>query len=265
VDVLRFRWNGSDLIPVDGAPILPLYAADSWLVDDGKVVALNQHFERFARSAAIQGLVRPVDSFTHAVAAAFPRDGSFFPRIDLTERGELEFWLRPAPELFDTIVLATAAEDVRSEPTIKGPDIAALDGLRETARTFGADDAVILDASGRIVDGATTCLLWWRESQIFMPPAEALRVNSVTINVVRDLARSLDVAVMEDWATPAELAGTTVWALNSLHGIREVSRWLEQPELRSDRFLLAQWRGAYEALSADINFPAKSAPEKSAP
>lgn len=261
----RFRWNGRELTPVDGAPILPLYVADSWLLKDGAVVALERHFARFAASATAQGLVRSVNSFTAAVTAALPHHGNFFPRIDLTERGELELWIRSAPPLFDTIILTTAAMDVRSEPTIKGPDIAALEGLRSLAREEGADDAVILNAAGNIVDGATTCLLWWRDGQIFMPPVEALRVDSVTVNVARDIAQSLGVVVSEEWATPRELAGTTVWALNSLHGIREVSSWVGQPELLSNRSLLAQWRSAYEAHSVELPVPEASAPEKVAP
>lgn len=249
---LRFRWNGSELIPADGASILPLYVADSWLLDDGKVVALDAHFARFAHSAAAQGLVRPVNAFTSAVAAALPRVGSFTPRIDLTERGELELWIRPAPQLFETIILATAEKDVRTEPDIKGPDIPALAVLRETARTQGADDAVILDISGRIVDGATTCILWWRDGEIFVPPKEARRLDSITIKVIRQMAAAKGIAVKEAWTTPAQLAGTTAWALNSLHGIRQVSSWINGPSLVSDLPLLQFWRESYEALSKPL-------------
>ena len=261
----RFRWNGRELTPVDGAPVLFLYVADSWLLADGAVVALDQHFARFAASATAQGLVRSVHSFTAAVTAALPRQGSFFPRIDLTERGELELWIRPSPPLFETVILTTAAMDVRSEPTIKGPDLVALEGLRSQAREAGADDAVILNSAGNIVDGATTCLVWWRDGQIFMPPAEALRVDSITVQIVRGIAASLGVSVNEEWSTPADLAGTTLWALNSLHGIREVSRWVGQPELLSDPSQLARWRGAYEELRTDIHVTENSAPEKVAP
>lgn len=248
----RFRWNGNALIPVDGAPIIPLYVADSWLLTEGNVVALDRHFERFASSAAAQGLVRSVAPFTAAVRAALPHTGSHFPRIDLTERGELELWLRPAPPRSDTIVLATAATDVRSEPTIKGPDIPALEGLRQSAKGLGADDAVILDPSGRIIDGATTCLLWWRNGDIFLPPASAVRVDSITVKVVQELAVARGVAVTEEWASPADLLGTTVWAVNSLHGIRDVSRWVGHEGLLSNPPLLAQWRAAYDARATEI-------------
>jgi len=249
----RFRWNGSDLIPVDGAPILPLYVADSWLLAEGSVVALDRHFERFSSSATAQGLVRSVAPFTTAVMAALPRTGSLFPRIDLTERGELELWLRPAPPVFDTIVLATAPMDVRSEPTIKGPDIPALEGLRAQAREKGADDAVILNTVGNIVDGATTCLLWWREDQLFMPPLQASRVDSITVKVVSEIAAARGIVLQQEWATPAQLAGTTVWALNSLHGIRQVTKWVGEKELEPQTDRLTQWRTLYAALATEIS------------
>lgn len=251
----RFRWNGSDLIALERVPQLPLYVADSWLLADGRVVALDRHFERFAASAALQGLVRSVAPFTAAVTATLPRTGSLFPRIDLTERGELELWLRPAPPLSDTLVLSTAARDVRSEPTIKGPDIPALEALRAQARERGADDGVILNADGNIIDGATTCLLWWRDGQIYIPPSDALRVDSITVSVVSDIAASRGVAVNEEWMSPVRLAGTTLWALNSLHGIREVCRWVDGPDLLSDSARLKLWRNAWEARSVALTGP----------
>ena len=249
---LRFRWNGSELIPADGASIVPLYVADSWLVSEGNVVALEEHWDRFARSCAVQGLVRPVDAFIAAVTVALPRTGRVFPRIDLTERGELELWIRPAPTLATTIVLTTASTDVRSEPRIKGPDLAALNGLRESARERGADDVVILDPAGHIIDGATTCLLWWRDGELLTPPAEATRVDSITVKVVRSIAAVHGIGVAEEWATPADLADLTVWALNSLHGIRQVTEWIDGPSMSPDQALLESWRDSYSRLSTPL-------------
>jgi branched-subunit amino acid aminotransferase/4-amino-4-deoxychorismate lyase len=250
---LRFRWNGSDLIPADGASILPLYVADSWLVSEGNVVALEEHFTRFAASCAFQGLVRPVEAFITAVTAALPRTGQVFPRIDLTERGELELWIRPAPALATTIILSTAAQDVRSEPAIKGPDLVALEDLRASAREQGADDSVILTSAGHIIDGATTCLLWWRNGELFTPPAEATRVDSITVKVIHQIAEAHGITVGEEWATPADLADLSVWAVNALHGIRQVSAWIDGPQLTPDHESLESWRESYQALSIPLS------------
>ena len=252
MDVLRFRWNGSELVDVTGAPEIPLYVADSFLLNDGKVVAYQRHLDRFAASAEFQGLVRPLDDFLSAVTASLPRTGKLFPRIDLTERGELELHIRPAPELHETIVLASASHDPRVEPTIKGPDIPALNALRAEAQTQGADDAVIVDAQGRIVDGSTTCLIWFAEGGLHLPPAEALRVNSVSVAVARELAAKGGFTVTETWATPADLDGAELYALNALHGIRSVVSWVNGPLLSVNQERLAHWRQQYDLLAEEL-------------
>ena len=252
MDVLRFRWNGSELVDVTGAPEIPLYVADSFLLNDGKVVAYQRHLDRFAASAEFQGLVRPLDDFLSAVTASLPRTGKLFPRIDLTERGELELHIRPAPELHETIVLASASHDPRVEPTIKGPDIPALNALRAEAQTQGADDAVIVDAQGRIVDGSTTCLIWFSEGGLHLPPAEALRVNSVSVAVARELAAKGGFTVTETWATPADLDGAELYALNALHGIRSVVSWVNGPLLSVNQERLAHWRQQYDLLAEEL-------------
>ena len=252
MDVLRFRWNGSELVDVTGAPEIPLYVADSFLLNEGKVVAYQRHLDRFAASAEFQGLLRPLDDFLSAVTAALPRTGKLFPRIDLTERGELELHIRPAPALHDSLVLATASHDPRVEPTIKGPDIPALNALRAEAQAQGADDAVIVDAQGRIVDGSTTCLIWFAEGGLHLPPAEALRVNSVSVAVAKELAAKGGFTVTETWATPADLDGAELYALNALHGIRSVVSWVDGPQLSVNQERLAHWRQQYDLLAEEL-------------
>jgi branched-subunit amino acid aminotransferase/4-amino-4-deoxychorismate lyase len=248
----RFRWNGSELVDVSAAPVMPLYVADSFLLTDGLVVDYPRHLGRFARWADEQGLVRPVDDFLSAVTAALPRTGAWFPRIDLTERGELELHVRPAPTLHETIVLANGASDPRTEPRIKGPDIPALEVLRTTAREGGADEAIILDPQGRIVDGATTCLVWFRGTTMLTPPAEATRLDSTTVAAVSHIAQANGFELGTEWASPADLAGLTVWALNALHGIRSVTRWVGGPELAENDVMRRQWRTQYAQRAQQI-------------
>lgn len=252
MDVLRFRWNGSELVDVTGAPEIPLYVADSFLLNEGTVVGFDRHLSRFTSSAEFQGLVRPVDDFLAAVTAALPRTGTLFPRIDLTERGELELHLRPVPELKETIVVATATHDPRVEPSIKGPDIPALNSLRQEAQTQGADDAVILDAHGRIVDGSTTCFIWFTDGGLHVPPTEAIRVNSTTVAAARELATKGGITVTETWATPADLAGVELYALNALHGIRSVVSWVDGPSLEINGERLVHWRQQYDLLAQEL-------------
>jgi len=69
---------------------------------------------------------------------------------------------------------------------------------------------------------------------------------------VGEIAAEQGFGVAQEWATPAELAGSTVWALNSLHGIREVTSWIDGPQLASDLPLLAQWREQYTSRATPL-------------
>lgn len=243
----RYRFNGTALVPLEIDSQLPLYVADSWLTSDGATVALGRHFARFASSADAQGLVHPVDDFLAAVREAVPSTGEWFPRIELTVRGELQLSLRPAPPLTKTVSLWNAPRDPRTEPTIKGPDIPALEELRELARAAGATEPVIVSPEGFVIDGATTCLLWWRDGILFTPPSDLARVDSVTVSVLRDIAEKAGVRVTEARVRPLDLVGSEVWAVNALHGIRPAVSWVAGPELTVDEVRLEMWRGWYES------------------
>jgi branched-subunit amino acid aminotransferase/4-amino-4-deoxychorismate lyase len=251
---MRYRWNGSDLVDVTGAPTLPLLVADSFLVAEGLVVGYDAHLARFTDSARRQGLVRSIDAFLDAVTAALPRSGRVFPRLDLTERGELELWVRPAPPTTETITLTTASHDPRTEPRLKGPDLPALLELRAEANTVGAGDAILLDSAGRVTDGCTTCLVWMRDRTVFTVPSDAPAVASVTVGVVRQLAAEQGIEVAEQWVTPAALAGAQVWAVNALHGIRGVTAWLGEPDLsfEVDHDHLTRLRAAWADLATPL-------------
>jgi len=243
----RYRFNGRALEASDSSGTMPMLVADSWLTLDGNTIALNEHFARFSHSAQRQGLVNAPGAFLDALATALPSQGTWFPRIELTVRGELMLWLREAPARFDQISLWSAPADPRTEPAIKGPDIAALEDLRTDARAHGADEAVLLTARGEIIDGATTCLLWWRDDQVFTPPADFSRVDSVTVRVLARLFGEQGVELQFAAATPAELENTEVWAVNALHGIRVASSWVDGPQLNTSNVHATSWRAVYEA------------------
>jgi len=244
----RYRWNGHELRPATG-PTLGLFVADSFVIRDGAVVAPELHRARFLRDADTQGMVNAPTAFVDAAFAALPASGLWFPRLDLTERGELEVWIRPAPPLGRTVTLWTSPNDPRTEPGIKGPDIPALAELRERALAAGADEAVIVDAGGCVADGATTCFVWWRGDVLHTQPISAggefrpaNRVSSVTVDVVRQMAVEAGLDIREEDVRPADLAGVTLWAVNALHGIRGVTKWHDGPTLSADDDRLDAWQ-----------------------
>lgn len=247
----RYRWNGTQLRPAEGAE-LALLVADSFLIHDGAVVAPELHRARFLRDADSQGMVNAPTAFVDAAFAALPASGLWFPRFDLTERGELEVWIRPAPALGSALTLWTSPDDPRTEPRIKGPDIPVLAQLRERAQEAGADEAVVVNSEGFVADGATTCFVWWRDEVLHVAPESVASIDSVTVREARKMADEMGCEVREEAVTPADLAGAELWALNALHGIRGVSRWLNGPSLLVNDARRDSWQKLYRSRGAIV-------------
>ena len=244
-----FRWHDGALAALEYCDMTQsrIVAADSWLVTEGRALALGLHRERFLSSAP------GAEEFWDAAVAAIPREGDWFPRVELHEPERLVFRLRSAPERTRSAVLATwTGADPRTEPTVKGPDLSAMLRIRTAVQADGADEAVILTDDGYVVEGAYSALLWWRGEILCGPPATFDRVDSVTARSVLTLARALGIDTHEEAVTPAELDGTELWALSALHGIRIVTRWVDGPELAEKPGRLAQWRTRLDALRRDI-------------
>jgi branched-subunit amino acid aminotransferase/4-amino-4-deoxychorismate lyase len=252
---VTYRWRDGSLEARDDCDVLPavVEAADSWLVSEGGALALDLHRSRFMTSIP-RGRYRQVDpgAFWDAAIAAIPRTGEWFPRVELRTRlgrPELLYRERPAPPLSRSVVLAThRGRDPRTAPRFKGPDLEAMLRLRTEAQRHGADEAVVLDAAGRVAEASTTCLVWWRGDALAVPDAAIERIDSVTVRSVIALATGLGVDVLYEEARPDDLDGLEVWALNALHGIRIVTRWVDGPATAELPGRLATWRGRLDAL-----------------
>ncbi|MDN4615220.1 aminotransferase class IV [Leifsonia sp. F6_8S_P_1B] len=259
-------WAGGTLVVQDSCEVVEteLLVADSFLLSGGRVLALPLHRSRFVESAREQGWRdrADLDRFWEAAIASLPRDGDWFPRLELVRQRDalrLRARLRPAPELHREVVVATAADDPRRTPHLKGPDIDRLSVLRQRAQRKGAQEAVILD-EGFVSDGATTALLWWRGETLFAPPLSLARVDSVAARTVRGIAAALGVVVDEEEASPAQLDGVVLWAVNALHGIRAVTRWVDGPRLAQDPARTDAWRARFTTLARPL--PASPTPER---
>lgn len=222
--------------------------ADSWFVTDGRSLALDLHRSRFLGALPDPELG---ERFWNDAIARIPREGDGFPRVELqARRGAHEFVLRlrSAPERRTSAVLATAASDPRTNPTVKGPDLESMLRLRTLAQASGADEAVIVSPDGYVVEGAYSALVWWRGAILCTPPAEFERIDSVTSRALLGLAAALGVELFEEAVTPAELDGTELWALSALHGPRIATGWVDGPSLAALPGRLRLWRERLEAL-----------------
>lgn len=254
-----YLWREGVLEARDDCDILPasIEVADSWLVTDGSALALDLHRSRFMTGVP-RGRYLQFDpgEFWDAASAAIPRDGDWFPRVELRTqllRPQFLFRLRSAPERSRSVVLVThTGRDPRTAPRIKGPDLEDMVRLRTHAQKKGAGDAVILTPDGYIADGSTTCLAWWRGDALAIPSDDIERIDSVTLRSVLALATAMGVDILRESVEPADLDGCEVWALNALHGIRIVTQWIHGPAVAEEPGRLDAWRRRLDALRRPI-------------
>ncbi|MGV8876150.1 MAG: aminotransferase class IV [Rhodoglobus sp.] len=248
-----YLWKNNQLIDVSeqSEPTTAMTVADSWLVNEGTVLAIDLHRQRFL-DAVPADLLPTAQQFFSAALSLLPRTGLWFPRVEL--RGtEFFLRLRAHPVLCrSATVVSAAGSDLRTSPTVKGPDIAAMASLNQWAHSVGADDAVLTTEEGFVIEGAYSALLWWRGEILCSPPAHFERIDSVTARSVITLAQALGHDIYEEAVTPAELAGTEVWIVNALHGIRIVTAWVDGPELAQKPNRLEQWRSRLSALARPL-------------
>jgi branched-subunit amino acid aminotransferase/4-amino-4-deoxychorismate lyase len=206
-----------------------LLAADSWLVDDGRVRAVQRHWARFEATCREHGAEPDaLAELRAAVARAVPASGRWFPRVELRADGELAFQVRPAPAREPTVVAWVAdVADPRREPRRKGPDLERLAALRERAAAHGAGEALLSDADGRLIEGAFTSLLWWEGETLCAVPDDAPILPGVTRALLLELARDRGTPVAQRRPTPQELADRETWLVSALHGIRIVTGWAD--------------------------------------
>lgn len=246
VETRTFRWSDGVLRddPTTLTETSIVRVADSWLTVDGTAVALERHFDRFSGSVHARNPQFDVSVFTDAVRHALPESGRWFPRIEAIDSdGELTLRLliRTAPEPSVDIVLATATRDPRSNPSVKGPDLAALGALRSE---LGAGEAVILD-DGFLAEGAWSSIVWWLNDTLHCVDPSIARLPGVTEGVIRDFAHHIGSTVVPVRVRPEELDGAEVWVLSALHGIRVATEWKNGPSLHIEPGRAEYWRTGY--------------------
>lgn len=223
-----------------------LLVADSWLLRDGRVRALERHRERFLRACGeCDGPpLRRLLEFWQDMTATLPRTGEWFPRVELGADGkELRLLIRPSPPLGTQVrVWATGQYDPRTVPRRKGPDLDTLARVRGRAVDEGADEAVLVTPSGIVLESATASVLWWEDDTLCLPPPRLPVLPGVTLALIQERARHEGIEVAHRERTVPELAGREVWLVNALHGIRPVTAWTGGPAKAGPATRAANWR-----------------------
>ena len=238
----RLRWTGQVLAPFAGAPPAALLVADSWLVDEGYERAAAAHWTRFGGSCRQLGVQRDeLRRFEAAVRGALPREGRWFPRVELTREG-LALALRRAPQPQRTARVLTGPHgDPRVAPLRKGPDLELLARLRARAYEQGADELLLCDERGALLEGALSSLLWW-EGDALCTTSDERTLPGVTRALLLQRAREQAVEVRIRAPRPEQLAGRETWLTSALHGIRVVTGWLSPPIEAGEATKAPAWR-----------------------
>ena len=210
-----YLWHEGGFIPSQPHPG-PFDVADSWrMLGDAHSSALRLHLRRF------ESVAGPLPAgFVPAMLQRFA-PGDLFPRISLAA-GQLRLDIRPAPPARPVTRLTYAqAPDPRSQPFVKGPDFPALARYRAEYQDDGADDTVIVDSSGAMVETTTGALVAWDGETLVLPTGTAL--PSITLHQVTRRAAALGIRTETRPLTPELATECPLWFLNSLHGISPVT------------------------------------------
>jgi len=94
---------------------------------------------------------------------------------------------------------------------------------RAEAEAAGADEALLLNTDGFVVEAASSNLFWVREGTVCTPPLAGGILAGVTREVVGELCVRLQLPLHEENITPSELRGAEAVFLSlSSHGVVEL-------------------------------------------
>ena len=156
-----------------------------------------------------------------------PGFGRWFPRFELQTSGELAVQLRPAPPIGGRVRVAVHdGPDPRTAPRVKGPDLELLGKLKESA-AHRADEILLLDHDGTVLEAAYSALAWWEDDTLCFPPSDRPLLPSVTAATPpphRHRPRRPGRRAPRS-PPPTSEATTEAWLVNALHGIRPIHAW----------------------------------------
>lgn len=227
----------------------PNRVIDSFLVLDGEAVRAPAHLDRFRSSVLAQAPTSAAAAWSTAIDALWaglleqlPATGAWFPLLearwfDGSSEPRLTTAVRPAPALRSRSRLRIAA-DARRFPRLKGADQALSEALRTDAQRHGDDDALLLDARGRITEAANGTVIGWRDQTLLLPNTRE-RLPSITLEALLDDFRAHGGSIESTQLRPDTTA--ELWYLNSLHGITAVDA-IDGVPSAPDAARLREWR-----------------------
>lgn len=104
-----------------------------------------------------------------------------------------------------------------------------IEALRQ-AHAAGADEALLVNAAGRVIEGTASNLFWVRDGQLLSPGPEAGALAGITRAVVRELAGAIGIPVGDAAPLPPELHDASeVFLTSSLRELTAVTAFEGDP------------------------------------
>lgn len=179
-------------------------------VIDGVAPLWPLHQARLAESAQALGLKLP--------AIEEPEGGvDRVVRIEVSESRIL---------VSDRDVGSTAPIALYSSPVThrgyphKTAERAWLEAARLTAGRFQADDALLLNEDGKMIEASIWAIGWWAGESLYFPP---LTLGGLPSVARRRLAETVRGGIQEATATRSELRGVALLACNAARGVVSVA------------------------------------------
>lgn len=187
---------------------------------------LRRHYERMCRSARLLHI--PVDfSYEHFEEACFA-----LTRAELTP--EKDLYIRATlfvvaghygEETASDLVLTAYRQDKEPPQPIsvgtstwrRSPDVSLPARIKTSTnyqiarlariegKSRGHGDMILLNPSGRVAEGTAACLVMVRDGRVFSPPAAEGALESITLDLVAELAGSAGIEMMRQPVDRSEL------------------------------------------------------------
>jgi len=240
-DAINLCWVDGELVPADRAVVRADDSAfregrgclTTLLVAAGQPKFLDRHVKRLQDGAKALRLGDVAESTLRRAIeelgeAAFP-DGEGIVRLQVSRGGDGAVHvvgtarrLGESPSEWSAIVVALPHDGVSLAEGMKVSSRLTLSLAAEDARAAGVDEAVLVDAAGRVIEGATSNLFVSTQSGVLVTPRIASgAVAGIARSIVlerfpeieaRDIARS-------------ELFGAAeLIAVNAVRGARAITR-----------------------------------------
>lgn len=182
------------------------------------IVAMRRHYERLMRSARLLHIPVPVTLDEFRIACGELVQVLYEPDKDMWVRATLYVveghWgegtaadlvltaYHQSKQLPRPITVGVStwqrSSDLSLSPRIKtGANYQVARLARIEGRARGHSEMVLLNQHGRVAEATGACLVMVRDGQVISPPSSEGRLESITLEMVREFCRSLEIPFAE--------------------------------------------------------------------